>query len=93
MYLGIHQCPAILSFLYILLIFDNFGLNGTRSVMHNLVHKAEPQSGSDQTSDHAPFGETVTRLNDEKYWLYATVDLKPIQYLIQSLNQPKISEF
>ncbi len=38
------------------------------------VHKAELQPESGRSPDHVAVDETVIRLNNEQYWLYAAVD-------------------
>jgi len=55
-------------------ILEIFGVERARSTVHNWVHKAELQPESGWTPDHVAVGETVIRLNDEQYWLYAAVD-------------------
>ena len=51
-----------------------FGLKRARSTVHDWVHKDELQPESNQNPDHVAVDETVIRLNDEEYWLYAAVD-------------------
>ena len=51
-----------------------FGVNRARSTVHNWVHKADLQPDSGRSPDHVAVDETVIRLNDEQYWLYAAVD-------------------
>jgi transposase-like protein len=55
-------------------ILEVFGIARARSAIHNWVHKAELQPESGRTPDHVAVNETVIRLNDERYWLYAAVD-------------------
>jgi len=55
-------------------ILEVFGIARARSTIHNWVHKAELQPESGRTPDHVAVDETVIRLNDERYWLYAAVD-------------------
>src|SRR6056297_2991788 len=55
-------------------ILEIFGVERARSTVHNWVHKAELQPRSGQNPDHVAVDETVIRLNDEQYWLYAAVD-------------------
>ena len=50
------------------------GVSRARSTIHNWVHKAELQPESGPNPDHVAVDETVIRLNDEQYWLYAAVD-------------------
>ena len=55
-------------------ILEIFGVERARSTVHNWVHKADLQPKGGQTPDHVAVDETVIRLNDEQYWLYAAVD-------------------
>ena len=55
-------------------ILEIFGVNRARSTVHNWVHKAELQPESGRSPDHVAVDETVIRLNDEPYWLYAAVN-------------------
>ncbi|UHH26681.1 IS6 family transposase [Halobacterium noricense] len=55
-------------------ILELFGVNRARSTVHNWVHKADLQPESGRTPDHVAVDETVIRLNNEQYWLYAAVD-------------------
>ena len=51
-----------------------FGVNRVRSTVRNCVHKADLQPESGRSPNHVAVGETVIRLDDEQYWLYAAVD-------------------
>jgi putative transposase len=55
-------------------ILEIFGVERARSTVHNWVHKADLQPEAGQNPDHVAVDETVIRLNDEQYWLYAAVD-------------------
>jgi len=55
-------------------ILEVFGVKRARSTVHNWVHKADLQPESGRSPDHIAVDETVIRLNDEQYWLYAAVD-------------------
>ncbi|TMT81523.1 IS6 family transposase [Haloterrigena sp. H1] len=55
-------------------ILEIFGVERARSTVHNWVHKADLQPESGRNPDHVAIDETVIRLNDEQYWLYAAVD-------------------
>ena len=74
MKLGIQLHLAGLSLSNTVSILDVFGTNRARSTIHNWVHKAELQPESGRTPDHVAVDETVIRLDDERYWLYAAVD-------------------
>ena len=55
-------------------ILEVFGVKRARSTVHNWVHKADLQPESGRCPDYVAVDETVIRLNDEQYWLYAAVD-------------------
>ncbi|QLH79597.1 IS6 family transposase [Halosimplex rubrum] len=55
-------------------VLDVFGVKRARSTVHNWVHKADLQPEGGHSPDHVAVDETVIRLNDEQYWLYAAVD-------------------
>ncbi|WP_455447923.1 IS6 family transposase [Natrinema thermotolerans] len=54
-------------------VLDTFGVKRARSTVHNWVHKADLQPESGRCPDHVAVDETVIRLNDEQYWLYAAI--------------------
>jgi len=74
MKLGIQLHLAGLSLSNTVSILEIFGVKRARSTVHNWVHKADLQPEPDQSPDHVAVDETVIRLNDEQYWLYAAVD-------------------
>ena len=51
-----------------------FGVDRVRSTVHNWVHKADLQPESGRSPNHVAVDETVIRLDNEQYWLYAAVD-------------------
>ena len=68
-------------------ILELFGVNRARSTVHNWVHKADLQPESGQNPDHVAVDETVIRLNNEQYWLYAAVDPETNELLYTKLEQ------
>ena len=74
MKLGIQLHLAGLSLSNTVSILEIFGVERARSTVHNWVHKADLQPESNRCPDHVTVDETVIRLNDEQYWLYAAVD-------------------
>ena len=60
--------PNTVSFLEV------FGVDRFRSTVHNWVHKAYLQPEPGRSLNHVAVDETVIRLDDEQYWLYAAVD-------------------
>ncbi len=67
-------------------ILEIFGVERARSTVHNWVHKADLQPEDGQSPDHVAVDETVIRLNDEQYWLYAAVDPKTKKLLHTKLE-------
>ena len=63
-----------LSFSNTVRVLEVFGVQRARSTVHNWVHKADLQPESGKNPDHVAVDETVIRLNDQNYWLYAAVD-------------------
>jgi putative transposase len=74
MKLGIQLHLAVLSLSNTVSILEIFGVERARSTVHNWVHKADLQPKDGRSPDHIAVDETVIRLNDERYWLYAAVD-------------------
>jgi len=67
-------------------ILEIFGVQRARSTVHNWVHEADlqPTDGHDPT--HVAVDETVIRLDDEQYWLYAAVDPETNELLYTQLE-------
>ena len=86
MKLGIQLHLAGLSLSNTVSILEIFGVKRARSTVHNWVHKADLQPESDQNPDHVAVDETVIRLNDEQYWLYAAVDPETNELLYTKLE-------
>jgi putative transposase len=55
-------------------VLEMFGVERARSTVHNWVHKSELQPESGRSPDQVAVDETVIRIDDEQYWLYAAVD-------------------
>ncbi|ELY37730.1 hypothetical protein C496_19520 [Natronorubrum tibetense GA33] len=70
----LHLAGLSLSLSNTVRIPDIFGVKRARSTVHNWVHKADLQPDSGRNPDQVAVDETVIRLNDEQYWLYAAVD-------------------
>jgi len=86
MKLGIQLHLAGLSLSNTVSILEIFGVNRARSTVHNWVHKANLQPESGRNPDHVAVDETVIRLNDEQYWLYAAVDPETNEILHTTLE-------
>ena len=74
MKLGIQLHLAGLSLSNTVSILVIFGVSRARSTVHNWIHTAELRPDAGRSPDHVAVDETVIRLNDEQYWLYAAVD-------------------
>ena len=74
MKLSIQLHLAGLSLSNTVLFLEIFGVERVRSTVHIWVHKADLQPESGRSPNHVAVDETVIRLDDEQYWLYAAVD-------------------
>lgn len=86
MKLSIHLHLAGLSLSNTVSILELFGVQRARSTVCNWVHKADLQPESGRSPDHVAVDETVIRLDDEQYWLYAAVDPKTNELLHTQLE-------
>src|SRR6056297_1795714 len=86
MKLSIQLYLADLSLLNTVFIFEICGVERVRSIVHNWVHEADLQPQDGQTPDHGAVDETVIRLNDEQYWLYAAGDPETNELLYTKLE-------
>jgi len=86
MTLGIQLHLAGLSLSNTVSILDLFGVSRAWSTVHNRVHKADLQPESGRNPDHVAVDETVIRLNDEQYWLYAAIDPDTNELLYTTLE-------
>ena len=86
MKLGIQLYLAGLSLSNTVSFLEVFGVDRVRSTVHNWVHKADLQPETGQNPDLVAVDETVIRLNDEQYWLYAAVDPETTELLHISLD-------
>ena len=74
MKLGIRLHLAGLSLSDTVRELERFGVQRSRKAVHDWVQKADLQPADDASPNHVALGETVIRVNDEQYWLYAAVD-------------------
>jgi len=81
MKLGIQLHLSGLSLSNTVSILDVFGVERSRSTVHNWVHKADlrPEEGRHPTQ--VAVDETVVQIDDERYWLYAAVDTASNEFL------------
>jgi len=63
-----------------------FGVDRARSTVHNWVHKADLQPKSGRSPNQVAVDETVIRIDDEHYWLYAAVDPESNELLYTKLE-------
>jgi transposase-like protein len=55
-------------------IFAELGINRYRTTVHRWVQKADLQPAEGQDPNYVAVDESVIRVNDERYWLFAAVD-------------------
>jgi transposase-like protein len=89
MKLGIQLHLAGLSLSNTVSVLEVFGVERARSTVHNWVHKAGLQPTAGQQPDQVAVDETVIRLDDEQYWLYAAVDPETNELLHTKLEPPR----
>jgi transposase-like protein len=91
MKLGIQLHLAGLSLSNTISLLEILGVDRARSTVHNWVHEADLQPESGQNPGHIAVDETVIRLNNEQYWLYAAVDPETNGLLYKKL-EPTINK-
>jgi putative transposase len=74
MKLGIRLHLAGLSLSNTVSELERFGVQRSRKAVHDWVQKADLQPASGETPNQVALDETVIRVNDEQFWLYAAVD-------------------
>ena len=65
---------VVLSLLITFSIIYISGVERAQSTVHNWVHKVDLQSEENRNPEDVAVDEAVIQLNDERYWLYATID-------------------
>jgi len=53
---------------------ERFGVKRSRKAVHDWVQKADLQPTSGENLNQIALDETVIRVNDDRFWLYAPVD-------------------
>jgi len=76
MALGIQTHLTGLSLSNTVELLDVLGVQRSRKAIHDWVRKADLQPDAGQNPNHVALDETVIRINDEQYWLYAAADPK-----------------
>ncbi|MXR50429.1 IS6 family transposase [Halovenus sp. WSH3] len=74
MKLGIQMHLAGLSLSNTISILDDLGVQRSRKAVHDWVQKADLQPTSGKSPNQVAVDETVIRINDQQYWLYAAAD-------------------
>jgi putative transposase len=74
MELGIRLHLAGLSLLNTVSEIEKFGVQRSRKAVHDWILKADLQPTGDQTPTQVAVDETVIRINDQQYWLYAAAN-------------------
>jgi transposase-like protein len=55
-------------------VLDRLGVDRHRTTVHRWVQKTELQPAGGANPDYVALDETVSQLNDRRYWLYAAAD-------------------
>ena len=74
MALGIQSHVAGLSLSNTVELLDALGVDRSRKAIHDWVQKADLQPEPGQSPIQVALDETVIRLNDQQFWLYAAAD-------------------
>ena len=75
MELGIRLHLAGLSLSNTVSELETFGVQRSRKAGHDWIQKADLQPTSNDTPNQVAVDETVIRINDQPYWLYAAANL------------------
>ena len=74
MRLGIQMHVAGLSLSNTISALDTLGVSRSRKAVHDWVQKADLQPVSDKDPNQVAVDETVIRINDQQFWLYAAAN-------------------
>ncbi|QLH82622.1 IS6 family transposase [Halosimplex pelagicum] len=74
MALGIQSHVAGLSLSNTVELLDCLGVQRSRKAVHDWVQKADLQPESGRSPNQVALDETVIRINDQQFWLYAAAD-------------------
>ncbi len=83
--LGIHLQLAGLSLSNTVSVLEELGVERSRKAIHDWVQKADLQSTEGQSPNHVAVDETVIRINDQQFWLYAVTRTQSV--LVDSREQ------
>ena len=74
MQLGIQLHVARLSLPKTISILDTLGVDWSRKAVHGWVQRAGLQPEGGESPNQVAVDESVTRVDDQQYWLYAAID-------------------
>ena len=74
MKLGIQLQLAGLSLSNTVSVLEELGVERSRKAIHDWIQKAELQPTEGRNPNHVAVDETVIRINDQQFWLYAAAD-------------------
>ena len=74
MALGIQSHVAGLSLSNTVELLEALGVQRSRKAIHDWVQKADLQPESGKSPNQIALDETVIRINDQQFWLYAAAD-------------------
>ena len=74
MALGIQSHVAGLSLSNTVELLEQLGVQRSRKAVHDWVQKADLQPESGKSPNQIALDETVIRINDQQFWLYAAAD-------------------
>jgi putative transposase len=74
MKLGIQLQLAGLSLSNTVSILEELGVKRSRKAVHDWVQKTDLQPTDCRSPNHVAVDETVIRINDQQFWLYAAAD-------------------
>ena len=74
MKLGIQLQLAGLSLSNTTSVLEELGIERSRKAIHDWIQKAELQPTDGRNPNHVAIDETVIRINDQQFWLYAAAD-------------------
>ena len=74
MAVGIQSHLAGLSLSNTVALLEDLGVQRSRKAIHDWVQKADLQPESGQSPNQIALDETVIRINDQQFWLYAAGD-------------------
>lgn len=71
---------------------EKLGVERSRTVIHNWVQKNNLQPSDDGTPNQIALDETVIRVNNKQYWLYAAFDPETNEFLHLRLFQTRTTQ-